>query len=106
MIRSFLYLNVQPGKRNALLEWYREVGSLDKAVELAGCKATEMYFVPEDENLVLVTALWADSDGYQSWVQNPWRQSLSAGISQYLDADFAPDAQGYVYESVLSAPTD
>jgi heme-degrading monooxygenase HmoA len=99
-----LYLDVKPGMREALIEWYREVGSLEKAVEYVGCVSTEIYPVPDQDNRLLVTALWRDRQDYQRWVDHPFRRGLTGGINQFLDDDFTTESRGALLESIISAP--
>lgn len=103
MIRTFLHLDVKPGQRDDLISWYRESGALEKAVEYAGCMSTEMYPDAEDEDRLLVTALWESAEDYERWVAHPWRQSVTDEINQYLGEGVTPDSKGSVLQSVHQA---
>jgi heme-degrading monooxygenase HmoA len=104
MYRSLLYLDVKPGRVAELIEWYREVDSLGKAVELVGCVSTEIYPLPDEPNRLLVTALWRHRDDYQRWVEHPYRRQLTSGINEFLDDTFTEASKGLLLESILSAP--
>ena len=104
MFRSMLYLNVKPGRVDDLVEWYKEVGSLEKAVDYVGCVSTEMYQLPGEENRILVTALWRDRDDYQKWVDHPFRRESTSGINEFLDDSFNEESRGLLLESIISAP--
>ncbi|MDR1294540.1 MAG: antibiotic biosynthesis monooxygenase [Bifidobacteriaceae bacterium] len=104
MYRSLLYLNVKPGKVEALIDWYRDVDSLGKAVELVGCVATEIYPLPDEPNCLLVTALWRGEGDYQRWVDHPYRKRLTGGINEFLDDSFTESSKGLLLTSILSAP--
>ncbi len=105
MIRTFLYLDVRPGERDALIAWYKENGALEKAVEYANCRSTEMYPLPDDPDKVLVTALWENPEDYQRWVDHPWRRSSSSGINQFLKEGLTPQSRGDMLHSLHAAPT-
>ncbi|WP_150461362.1 antibiotic biosynthesis monooxygenase family protein [Nesterenkonia ebinurensis] len=103
MIRTFLSLDVKPGQRDALIAWYKESGALEKAVEYAGCLSTELYPDAEDEDRLLVTALWESGEDYERWVAHPWRQSTTSQINQFLKEGFTPESRGSALESLHQA---
>ena len=86
MIRTFLHLDLKPGRREDVIEWYKETGALERAVREAGCLSTEIYPDPENDDRLLVTALWNSAADYDGWVPG--------GIGRVIeDMDFrtAPD---------------
>lgn len=103
MIRTFLHLHVKPGQRDALVSWYKSSGALEKAVEYAGCKSTELYADAEDENRLLVTALWETPEDYERWVTHPWRQTTTSEISEYLQEGFTTESRGSILHSIHHA---
>lgn len=105
MIRSFLYLDVKPGRCDDVIRWYKEVGALEKAVEYANCHTTEIYAVPEAEDRLLVTALWPRAEDYQAWVDHPWRRSTSTALSAFLREEFTTESKGAVLSSLHEAPS-
>lgn len=104
MIRTFLYLDLKPGRRDALISWYKQSGALEKAVEYANCISTEIYPDSEDDDRLFVTALWARAEDYDSWINNPWRRSTSEEISEFLKDGFTPESRGEVVQSLHQAP--
>lgn len=106
MIRTFLHLDLKPGRRDDIIAWYKETRALERAVEEAGCISTEIYPDAEDENRLLVTALWNSAEDYDGWVANPWRQSSTDGINEFLAEGFTTESKGAVLESIHHASAD
>ena len=103
MIRTFLHLDLKPGRREDVIEWYKETGALERAVREAGCLSTEIYPDPENDDRLLVTALWQSSADYDGWVANPWRRSSTDGINEFLAEGFTSESKGSVVESLHHA---
>lgn len=106
MIRTFLSLDTKPGERGALISWYRESEALEKAVQYAGCLATELYPDADNADRLLVTALWKSAEDYDRWVDHPWRKSTTGEINQYLQEGFTPRSRGSVMQSIHHASAD
>lgn len=103
MIRTFLTLEAKPGQRDALISWYKESEALEKAVEFAGCIATELYPDAAHDDRLMVTALWNSGEDYDRWVQHPWRQSTTAEINNYLKDEVSQTSRGSALESIHHA---
>ncbi|MGO1393744.1 putative quinol monooxygenase [Agrococcus casei] len=103
MIRTFLHLDLKPGRRDDVIDWYKETGALERAVREAGCLSTEIYPDPENDDRLLVTALWNSAADYDGWVSNPWRQSSTDGINEFLAEGFTSESKGSIVESLHHA---
>ncbi|MDR1238351.1 MAG: antibiotic biosynthesis monooxygenase [Propionibacteriaceae bacterium] len=106
MYRSMLYLQVKPGQADALIEWYKEVRVLEKAVEAVGCVSTEIYKLPDDPDQLFVTAYWKEHDDYQRWIDHPLRHELAPGVNQFMaeTAEFTSSSRGALLESSHAYP--
>lgn len=97
--RSVLYLQARPGMREALVEVFRRIDVPGHALRQAGCLSVEVQVPPDEDGPILVTALWADRDAYQGWLDNPWRESSGAELAPFLAEE---TAAGVVYDVVLA----
>lgn len=97
--RSVLYLQAKPGMREALVEVFRRIDVPGHALRQAGCLSVEVQVLPDEDGPILVTALWADRDAYQGWLDNPWRESSGAELAPFLAEE---TAAGVVYDVVLA----
>jgi quinol monooxygenase YgiN len=97
--RSVLLLQAKPGMRNALVEVFRRIDVPGHALQQAGCLSVEVQVPPDDDGPVLVTALWADREAYQGWLDNPWRDASGAELAPFMTED---TPAGVVYDIVLA----
>jgi quinol monooxygenase YgiN len=97
--RSVLYLQAKPGMRGALVEVFRRIDVPGHALQQAGCLSVEVQVPPDEDGPILVTALWADRDAYQGWLDNPWREHSGAELAPFLAEE---TAAGMVYDVVLA----
>lgn len=103
MVRTLLYLTAKPGRREALIDWYRREQPIERSMRDAGAISGEVYPL-DDGATVLVTALWRSEADYGRWTNDPWRQATAAQISEFLEADFGPAQPGTVLTSVHAVP--
>lgn len=103
MIRTFLHLDIKPGRREDIIAWYKESRALERAVEEAGCISTEIYPDETNQNRLLVTALWHSAADYDGWVANPWRETTTGEINEFLAEGFTKHSKGQVLESIHHA---
>jgi heme-degrading monooxygenase HmoA len=99
MIRSVLALRARAGMSQAVEEFYRDRGIIERAVSFPGCHGVALLrSVGEGPDTHVVIADWDDTAAYQRWVDDPWRAETSAALADLLDAGFAA---GRMYEPVL-----
>lgn len=102
MIRTVLYLRPKGGAGEAVAEFYRRHGVLDRAVEQDGCVSAELQLPASGSGDVLVTATWRDAAAYQGWLDNPWRTQNGAELAELLE-DFDSGVKGELYEIAVEA---
>jgi quinol monooxygenase YgiN len=101
-VRSILYLQPKPGKRQALIDAFQRLDVFGHAMKQAGCVSVEML-APADENAALaVIALWTGREGIEGWIYNPWRAEASRELDQFVEE--GPDSA--VYEIVMATTPD
>jgi heme-degrading monooxygenase HmoA len=103
MIRSVLYLTPKDGTGEAIAEFYRRHGVLDRALQQDGCLGSELQLPVSGRGDVLVTALWRDADAYQGWVDNPWRSANGDELAELVEGFEGGTVRGELYEIVVSA---
>lgn len=97
MVRSVLYVRPRSGKANAVVEYYKRKRVLETALEQPGCLAAEIQVPLDEDELLLVTALWQSAEAYQGWIDNPVRRTFATELDELVDEGLA-DARGGVYE--------
>jgi heme-degrading monooxygenase HmoA len=102
MIRSVLFLTPRSGNGEAIVDFYRRHGVLERAVEQDGCLGAELQLPAGGGGDVLVTALWRDAQAYQGWLDNPFR-SVNADELGALVEDFGDDVRGTLYAVAIEA---
>lgn len=102
MIRSVLYLRPRGGDGEAIADFYRRHGVLDRAVQQDGCLGAELQLPAGGDGDVLVTALWRDADAYQGWLDNPFRSANADELAELVD-DFDEGVSGTLYEVAIEA---
>lgn len=103
MIRSVLYLTPRGGDGQAIVDFYRRHGVLDRAAEQDGCLGAELQLPATGSGDVLVTALWRDADAYQGWLDNPFRSANAEELAELVEG-FDDDVRGALYEIAIEAP--
>lgn len=99
MIRSVLALRARTGMSQAVEEFYRDRGIIERATCFPGCHGvTLLRSVSGGPDTHVVIADWDDAAAYQRWVDDPWRAETSAALADLLDAGFSA---GRMYEPVL-----
>lgn len=102
MIRTVLYLRPKGGDGEAVAEFYRRHGVLERACRQEGCLGAELQLPASGAGDVLVTATWRDSEAYQGWLDNPWRTQNGEELAQLVD-DFETEVKGELYEIAVEA---
>jgi heme-degrading monooxygenase HmoA len=97
MTRSVLVIRAKPGCRGRLVELFSRLEVLEKASRQEGFVSCEVQ-VPadDDDEHVLVTALWTSPEAYQGWLDNPVREQMRPDLDELTAADPEPR----VYEVV------
>ena len=103
MIRSVLYLTPRGGDGQAIVDFYRRHGVLDRAAEQDGCLGAELQLPATGNGDVLVTALWRDADAYQGWLDNPFRSANAEELAELVEG-FDDEVRGALYEIAIEAP--
>jgi heme-degrading monooxygenase HmoA len=80
MLLSMLTLRPAAGRRDDLVAWYRTSGVLEESGALSS-----QVLVGEDADDVVVTAFWADADGYRTWQDSPRRAEFGAQMAPFFD---------------------
>jgi heme-degrading monooxygenase HmoA len=111
MIRSVLTLRAKRGRSQALEDFYREHGIIERALRFPGCHDVVLLRSTDGgADTHLVVADWDDSAAYAAWLADPWRVGNSSALADLLDIDAEADAGapvvGRLYEPVIfdSAP--
>jgi heme-degrading monooxygenase HmoA len=102
MIRTVLYLEPRDGNGEAIAEFYRRHGVLDRAVQQDGCLGSELQLPTSGVGPVLVTALWRDADAYQGWIDNPFRTANADELAELVEG-FGGEIKGELYEIAVEA---
>jgi heme-degrading monooxygenase HmoA len=102
VIRSVLYLTPRGGDGQAIVDFYRRHGVLDRAAEQDGCLGAELQLPATGSGDVLVTALWRDADAYQGWLQNPFRSANAEELAELVEG-FDDEVGGALYEIAIEA---
>ena len=96
MTRSVLVIRAKPGCRDRLVELFTRLQVLEKASRQEGFVSCEVQVPTDDDEHVLVTALWTSPEAYQGWLDNPVREEMRP----HLDELTAADPEPRVYEVV------
>lgn len=75
MVRSLLYLQPVGEDYGALRAYFKEEQVLETAAQIRGFVTGELQEPIEPGGPALVTALWADADAYQAWLDSPLRNA-------------------------------
>lgn len=100
MIRTYLELQVQPGKAQALAQYFDHKGYLRDSSAQAGCHSAELTMSADGETAV-VTAMWENQAAYDLWVSRPDRADGADELSSYLTEPIGPATVGRIFEVVL-----
>jgi heme-degrading monooxygenase HmoA len=101
MIRSVLALRAKHGKSQALEDFYREHGIIQRAQRFPGCHGVTLLRATDGgPDTHLVVADWDDSAAYQRWVTDPWRTGNSAALADLLDIEADAPVIGRLYEPI------
>jgi heme-degrading monooxygenase HmoA len=103
VIRSVLYLEPKDGDHDAVVEFYRREGVLDRALIQPGCLGSELLVPTSGSGPILVTAVWLSEDAYRGWVTNPVRAAGVAPLASLLQSRLDESTRGETYEVVLTA---
>lgn len=88
---TLLTLRAAPGRRDALIAYYRSAGVL----EASGALAAEVLVPTDDEDTVVVTALWADADACTAWQNSPQRREFAHNMAPFVDSAEAASTREY-----------
>lgn len=101
LFRSVLTLRASAGRAGDLEAFYAENRVLERALAFPGCRAAELLRSVDDSPAThLVTADWDTAADYGRWVADPWRASLSEGLTALLDIRDDEPLVGGVFELV------
>ncbi|MFH8516903.1 putative quinol monooxygenase [Streptomyces gelaticus] len=79
---TLLSLRTAPGRRDDLIAYYRSAGIL----EASGALAAQVIVPADEPDTVVVTALWADADAYDTWQNSPRREEFAVGMASFFDS--------------------
>ncbi|HVV20103.1 MAG TPA: antibiotic biosynthesis monooxygenase family protein [Pseudonocardiaceae bacterium] len=103
MIRSVLALRAKNGMSQAVEDFYRDRGIIERALRFPGCHGvTLLRSTDGGPDTHIVVADWDDPAAYQRWVDDPWRAETGAALADLLDTGTGP-AAGRLYEPVAFA---
>lgn len=94
MTRSVLVIRAKPGRRDELVELFSRLQVLEKASRQEGFVSCEVQVPADDDEHVLVTALWTSPDAYQGWLDNPVREEMRPELDKLVAVD--PEPSVYV----------
>ncbi len=103
LTRSVLVIRTKPGCRDRLVELFSRLGVLEQASRQDGYVSCELQ-VPadDDDDHVLVTALWTSPEAYQGWLDNPVREEMQPELAELAAAD--PEPRVYTVVEALALP--
>jgi len=84
--------------RDELVEVFRRIDIPGNALLQEGCLSVEVQVPPNEDEPLLVTALWTDRAAYEGWLTNPWREYSASELTPFL----AGESHGVVYDIVLA----
>src|SRR5215211_2486683 len=96
--RSVLFLQAKPGMRDELVQVFRRIDITGNALLQEGCLSVEVQVPPDEDEPLLVTALWTHRAAYDGWLANPWREHSGSELAPFL----AGESHGVVYDIVLA----
>ena len=103
MIRSVLALRAKPGQSQAVEDFYRDRGIIEKAVRFPGCRGVMLLRSTDGgPDTHIVVADWDDAAAYAGWVADPWRAGVGADLANLIDADAGPTGRLYEFVSASS----
>ena len=102
LIRSVLYLKPKHGRHDAIVDYYRRRGVLDRALQQDGCLGAELQIPIVRPGPALVTALWRDENAYEDWVADPSRAADAHELGNVLNGGLQPSARGALYRLVFA----
>jgi quinol monooxygenase YgiN len=100
MTRSVLVIRSKPGCRDRLVELFSRLQVLEKASRQDGFVSCEVQVPADDDEHVLVTALWTSPEAYQGWLDNPVREEMRPELDELTAAD--PEPRVYQIVEALS----
>ena len=101
MIKSVLYLQPRGGDHQALVDFFKTRGILERALRQDGCLASDLQIPVGFSGPVIVTALWRDVDAYDGWVNSPDRAANAEDLSSLVEGPFGEGSRGELYEVVI-----
>jgi heme-degrading monooxygenase HmoA len=81
MLVSMLTLRPAAGRRDDLVAWYRTSGVLEES----GALSSQVLVGDDAPDTLVVTALWADADGYRAWQDSPRRAEFGVQMASFFD---------------------
>jgi quinol monooxygenase YgiN len=96
--RSVLFLQAKPGMRDELVEVFRRIDIPGNALLQEGCLSVDVQVPPDEDEPLLVTALWTHRAAYDGWLANPWREYSGSELAPFLEGE----SHGVVYDIVLA----
>jgi heme-degrading monooxygenase HmoA len=105
MTRSVLVIRAKPGCRERLVELFSRLQVLELASRQEGFVSCEVQVPADDDEHVLVTALWTSPEAYQGWLDNPVREQMRPDLDELAAADPEPRVYAVVEALALSPPS-
>lgn len=93
MIRTVLTLSADAETAEQLKQHYRDAEVMANAIRHAGALSSELCVSTADPGDIIVLALWPDEAAYETWINHPVRDQVTAEIRQFM-----PSMSGKVYQ--------
>ncbi|MFJ2198841.1 hypothetical protein [Streptomyces violaceusniger] len=87
-LRSFLLLRPAPGRLQDTLDLYRDRGTVEAAFPYGVLPGLILVPATDPED-IMVTSVWADESGYESWCASAERAEILAALRPLPAADDA-----------------
>lgn len=104
MVRSLLYLQPVGGDYAALRAYFQEEQVLETAAQVPGFIGGELQEPIEQGGPALVTALWADAEAYQAWLDSPLRDAHPERTARIFSVVGSAGGGGAVYRVAHRVP--
>lgn len=103
MIRSVLALRAPAGRGSELVETFARLDVLGAASEIPGFVRGELQGRCDDEDAMLVTAVWTSETAYEQWLRSPVRSEINRRLTPVLEHE---RLDAVLYQLVLEVSRD